>query len=162
VALIEILITGGTIAKSYDEISGELIFDEEHLKKMILQSRVNFKPKITKLFLKDSLDMDEDDRQMIYEAVNSSSSKKIIILHGTDTMVQTASKLSTITGKRIILTGAMIPYAFKNSDALFNLGSAFGAIGTNESGVFILMNGTTFKWDEVKKDKKLGEFVKKI
>ena len=160
--MIEILITGGTIAKRYDEINGELIFDEEHLKKMLLQSRLNFKLKITKLFLKDSLDMDEDDRQMIYEAVNSSKSKKIIILHGTDTMVQTAFKLSTIAGKRIILTGAMIPYAFKNSDALFNLGTAFGAVWGSENGVFVAMNGTLFRWDEVQKDKKLGEFVKKI
>ncbi len=160
--MIEIVQTGGTIAKRYDEISGELLFDEDNLKKMLSQSRVNSPLKISKLFLKDSLELDENDRQMIFDAVNSSKIKKIIILHGTDTMVETAYKLSTISDKRVVLTGAMIPYAFKNSDALFNLGTAFGAVEKDENGVFIAMNGRVFRWDEVKKDKKLGEFVKNI
>jgi L-asparaginase len=156
--MIEIFTTGGTIAKVYDELSGDLIFDEFNLTKMLKRSRSGVKT-ITPLFLKDSLDMDDIDREIIYQSVENSKYKKIIITHGTDTMVQSAKKLSTIKSKTIVLTGAMIPFSFKNSDALFNLGSAFSVVDILENGVYICMNGKCFKWDEVKKDTKVGKFI---
>jgi len=156
--MIEIFTTGGTIAKVYDELSGDLIFDEFNLTKMLKRSRSGVKT-ITPLFLKDSLDMDDIDREIIYQSVENSKYKKIIITHGTDTMVQSAKKLSTIKNKTIVFTGAMIPFSFKNSDALFNLGSAFSVVDILENGVYICMNGKCFKWDEVKKDTKVGKFI---
>jgi len=158
--LITILVTGGTISKSYDEISGELIFDEDSIKKMLSQSRVDG-IEIEYLFFKDSLDLSDSDRELIVKKVLHLKSDKIIITHGTDTMSKSAKKLSSIKNKTIILTGAMIPFAFKNSDALFNLGTAFGGISTLKEGVYIAMNGTIFSWDSVKKDKKMGRFVTK-
>ncbi len=157
--MIEAIITGGTIAKRYDEISGELLFDEEHLQKMLSQARVTQDLKITTLFLKDSLDMDAEDRAQIAQAIKQSSAPKILVLHGTDTMVQSAQAVHQNADKRIVFTGAMIPFAFKNSDALFNLGTAFGAFTSDEAGVFIAMNGKLFAWDQVQKDQKLGRFV---
>ena len=158
--MITILVTGGTISKSYDEISGELIFDEDSIKKMLSQSRVDG-IEIEYLFFKDSLDLNDSDRELILKKVLQLQSDKIIITHGTDTMSKSAEKLSSIKNKTIILTGAMIPFAFKNSDALFNLGTAFGGISTLKQGVYIAMNGTIFSWDSVKKDKKMGRFVTK-
>jgi len=159
VVMIQLFTTGGTIAKMYDELSGNLIFDENHLEMMLDQSRCSVDLAIKPLFLKDSLDMNDSDRDIIFKAVTNSKHKKIIITHGTDTMVQTAELLSTINDKTIVLVGAMIPFAFKNSDALFNLGTAFGVVGSVGNGVFIAMNGKFFRWDEVTKDTKLGKFV---
>ena len=157
---VQIFITGGTIAKSYDAIGGDFIFDTEHLISMLDQARCTATVDIETLMLKDSLDMDDVDREIIYQSVESSQASKILITHGTDTMVETAQKLSTIQNKTIVLTGAMVPYAFKNSDALFNLGSAFGALGCLDEGVYLVMNGQIFLWNDVQKDKSAGEFIK--
>jgi L-asparaginase len=157
--MVEIFTTGGTIAKRYELHSGELIFDDKHIYKILKDSRVTTKVKVVPLFLKDSLDMDDIDREIIYQSVENSQCDKIIITHGTDTMVESAKKLSSIKNKTIVFTGAMIPFAFKNSDALFNFGSAFSVLDILEDGVYICMNGKCFKWDEVKKDKKRGKFV---
>jgi len=158
---IKVLTTGGTIAKKYDEISGELHFDEGHFEKIVKQGRCEATLNIQTLMMKDSLQMNDEDREVIYHAVNASKEKTIMITHGTDTMVQTAQKLSTIKGKTIVLIGAMIPYAFKNSDALFNVGCALGAVSVLGEGVFVVMNGKVFKWDDVVKDKTKGIFVAK-
>ncbi len=156
---IQVLITGGTIAKRYDEISGNLVFDSDHISKIFKQARCSVPVSIETLMLKDSLDMDDVDREIIYQSVQSCEPSKIIITHGTDTMVETAQKLSTIKDKKIILTGAMIPYAFKNSDTLFNIGTAFGAISCLDNGVYLAMNGEIFIWDKVQKDKSSGVFI---
>jgi len=156
---IRVLMTGGTIAKRYDEISGALLFDEGHLEKMLKQGRCEANLHLERLMMKDSLEMSDTDRQRIYEAVVGAKEKAIMITHGTDTMVQTAQKLSTIKGKSIVLVGAMIPYAFKNSDALFNVGSALGALSALGEGVFVVMNGKVFAWDGVQKDRARGVFV---
>ena len=156
---IKVLITGGTIAKRYDEISGELLFDAEHFEKMLKQGRCEANLNIETIMMKDSLEIDDWDRESIYNTVVSAKDKAIMIIHGTDTMVQTAVKLATIKGKTIVLVGAMIPYAFKNSDALFNIGCALGAVSVLGEGVFVVMNGKVFKWDEVVKDKVAGVFV---
>jgi L-asparaginase len=155
---IELITTGGTIAKRYDEITGELVFDKEHIQKLLTQSRSTVDLNILPLMLKDSLDMDENDREILLKAAKKSSSKKILITHGTDTMTESAKKLSLITDKTIVLTGAMIPFAFKNSDALFNLGFALSSVQTLSHGVYICINGKIFTHDNVKKDRKRGIF----
>ena len=159
--MVEILITGGTIAKTYDAISGELVFDKDHLSKMISQARITKQLSSKLLFLKDSLDMDENDREIIKEAVLASKSKHIVVLHGTDTMVESARYIGEIGEKRVVFTGAMIPYALKNSDALFNFGFALGVVEGLDSGVYIAMNGRVFKRDSVQKDREEGVFIER-
>lgn len=157
---IRLFSTGGTIAKRYDEISGELVFDDGHIQKMLKQGRCTAPIKITPLMLKDSLEINDEDRTTIFEACQDNLDSHILITHGTDTMVETAQKLSTIKNKTIVLTGAMIPYAFKNSDALFNLSFSIATASIVESGVYICMNGQLFSWDDVQKNKKEGLFEK--
>ncbi len=158
--MIKLISTGGTIAKRYDELSGELVFDKEHIEKMLAQGRCNAHIKIKPLMLKDSLDLTETEREIIFKACLDASESKIIITHGTDTMVESAKKLSTISNKTIILTGAMIPYAFKNSDSLFNLSFALASAQMQSSGVYICMNGQIFSWDNVVKNRAKGVFEK--
>lgn len=155
---IQVFITGGTIAKRYDEIGGTLVFDADHLTKLLEEGRCRADIAIETLMLKDSLEMDDVDREIIYQSCLTTEAEKIIITHGTDTMIETATKLADIEGKTIVLTGAMIPYAFKNSDAPFNVGTAFGAITTLDEGVFLAMNGQLFIYNGVYKDKERGEF----
>ncbi len=155
---IQIFATGGTIAKKYDEISGKLVFDDELPQKILKQARSTEKFDIQTLMLKDSLEMDEIDREIILQSVNSTNLNKIVILHGTDTMIETARKLSKIKGKTVVLTGAMIPFSFKNSDALFNVGLAIGALSGLSKGVYIAMNSRLFTYDNVKKDKNRAVF----
>ncbi len=157
--MIKVLTTGGTIAKKYNEITGELAFDTGHLEKMLGQGRCEADLHITPLMMKDSLEMTTEDRDTIFHAVVQSQEKYIMITHGTDTMVETAQKLSSIKDKTIVLVGAMIPYAFKKSDALFNIGCALGAVQSLESGVYVVMNGKVFAWDRVRKDRVRGVFV---
>ncbi len=156
---IRLFSTGGTIAKRYDEISGELVFDGEHVQKMLKQGRCTQTINISPLMLKDSLEMDNQDRDAIFEACDGLDSH-ILITHGTDTIVESAKKLSSIADKTIVLTGAMIPYAFKNSDAMFNLAFAISATSMLPHGVYICMNGQIFSWDNVVKNKKEGHFEK--
>ncbi len=153
---IKILTTGGTIAKTYNEISGKLIFDEKYLSKMLFQSRIFVEREV--LMFKDSLELDEKDRKIILKAVEKSLEDKIIIMHGTDTMVESAKVLSKIKNKTVVFMGAMIPYAFKDSDALFNLGFAMQTVQLLPHGIYICMNGIAFEWDEVKKNKEQGIF----
>ena len=155
---IQIFITGGTIAKRYDEISGELVFDADHLTKLLQEARCTADINIETLMLKDSLEMDDVDREIIYQSCLSTKADKIIITHGTDTMIETATKLSDIPDKTIILTGAMIPYAFRGSDAMFNVGTALGAVSAMANGVYLAMNGHVFIYNNVYKDKERGEF----
>jgi len=157
---IRLFSTGGTIAKRYDEINGELVFDDGHIQKMLKQGRYTVPIEVTPLMLKDSLDMDDEDRTTIFQACQNTLDSYILITHGTDTMVESAKRLSTIKNKTIILTGAMIPYAFKNSDALFNLAFAISSTAMLDSGVYICMNGQIFRWDDVTKNKKKGVFEK--
>ncbi len=156
---IRLFSTGGTIAKMYDELSGELVFDKEHIEKMLLQGRCKADIKISPLMLKDSLDMNDNDRNTISKEIKNCNENKIIITHGTDTMVQSAKSISKIENKTIVFTGAMIPYAFKNSDALFNIAAAISAVDTLKHGVYICMNGRIFLANSVVKDKKLGLFL---
>ncbi len=156
---IKIFITGGTFDKEYNELTGVFFFKDSHLSEMLRRGRNRVDVDLRTLMLVDSLDMTSSDRANILENCKKCMESKIIITHGTDTIVETASVLGkAIKDKTIVLTGAMVPYAFGSSDGLFNFGSALAFVQTLPVGVYIAMNGRVFKWDNVKKNKKLGEF----
>jgi len=159
---LQIITTGGTIAKRYDEIAGTLTFDPDHLEKILEQGRCLSVTDVVHLMLKDSLEMTVADRELIARQAYASIYDRIVITHGTDTMVETAGTIQkTVTEKTVVLTGAMIPFAFKNSDALFNVGTAIAAAQALKKGIYIVMNGTLFSPDEAFKLKEKGIFVKK-
>ena len=156
---IQIFITGGTFDKEYNEITGKLYFKDTHLKEMLSMGRSQLDVKITTLMMIDSIDMTNDDRDNILEACKNCLLDKIIITHGTDTMVDTAKFLEKGNlDKTIVFTGAMIPIDFGSSDGLFNLGSAMGFVQSLESGIYIAMNGRCFNYDKVRKNTKTGIF----
>lgn len=156
---IRIFITGGTFDKEYDEISGQLFFNETHLPEMLRLGRCRVDVDIRTLMMIDSLQMNETDRQLIADHCLRAEADRIVITHGTDTMVETAKLLaSQIKNKTIVLTGAMIPYKFGSSDGLFNLGSALAFVQTLPHGVYIAMNGRWFNWNNVWKNRKTGIF----
>ncbi|MFC1786046.1 asparaginase domain-containing protein [Candidatus Neomarinimicrobiota bacterium] len=156
---IRIIVTGGTFDKEYNEINGELYFKNTHVQNMLELGRSRLDLNIRTLMMIDSCDMDEEDRNIIVKNCEKASEEKIIITHGTDTMVETAKLLAkTNKDKTIILTGAMVPYTFGSSDGLFNMGSAIAFAQTLPAGVYIVMNGQFFNWDNVRKNKKIGEF----
>ena len=158
----KILITGGTIDKQYNPLNGALIFNESAVMDMLLQSRNTVETDVQTLMLKDSLEMNDDDRQVISQACYSSNDPQIIITHGTDTMVETAHEIAADlpSDKTVVLLGAMVPYQFKQSDALFNLGCAMSAVQILPAGVYITMNGQVFDYREVQKNRAIGQFVK--
>ena len=156
---IKLLITGGTIDKQYDELNGKLIFTQSGIGDMLTQGRTRLELSLETVMLKDSLDLDDNDRQKILASCLACDESRIVITHGTDTMVETSQVLAAgIKDKTIVLLGAMVPYQFKNSDALFNLGCAIAAVQTLGNGVYITMNGKVFNYDEVVKNKEAGEF----
>ncbi len=156
---IRVLITGGTIDKEYNPVTGELTFAKSHLTNMLNQVRCRVKVVLEEIMLKDSLQMRSEDREEILKKCIDCQERTIIITHGTDTMVETAGVLGkNLKGKRVVLVGALIPYAFGASDALFNLGCAFAAVQALREGVYITMNGKIFSWDHVKKNRESGEF----
>jgi L-asparaginase len=158
---IRILITGGTIDKEYDPLTGELSFPKSHLSKMLNQVRCKAKYVLEEVMLIDSLQMRSEDREEILKKCIDCLENRIIITHGTDTMVETARVLGkNVKGKTVVLVGAMIPYALGISDALFNLGCAFSAVQALQQGVYITMNGKIFTWDNVRKNKESGQFEK--
>lgn len=157
--MIKILITGGTLDKEYNPLNGKLVFVNTHVEEMLKQADIKTDVVFEEVMLLDSLDITEPQRQEILQSCKDSKENKIIITHGTDTMVETAKLLGeNIKDKTIVLTGSMVPYRFKDSDVLFNLGSAFAAVQTLPQGVFIAMQGKIFTWDNVKKDRTIGEF----
>ena len=159
--MIQVFVTGGTFDKDYNYITGELFFRDTHLPEMLERGRCNLDIDFKTLMMIDSLEMREEDRQIIAHNCRRSSAKKILITHGTDRMVETAKYLarSEIEGKTIALTGAMIPYAFgTSSDGFFNLGSALAFVQSLPPGIYIVMNGRYFNWDNVRKNRKTGNF----
>ena len=156
---IKIFLTGGTFDKEYNGLDGSLFFKDTHLHEMLILGRNRVPVDTRTLMMIDSLDMTEADRETIAQNVIKTDADKIIITHGTDTMVETAQVLAgKVKGKTIVLVGAMIPYKFGSSDGLFNLGAALAFVQTLPAGVYIAMNGRYFKWDNVRKNKKVGEF----
>lgn len=156
---IKIFITGGTFDKEYNMITGKLYFKDTHLKEMLELGRSNLDLDIRTLMMEDSLSLTDEDRHIIVHNCKKTPENRILITHGTDTMVDTARQLaSEVKDKTIVLTGAMIPYTFGSSDGLFNLGSALAYIQSMPPGVYIAMNGRCFNWDNVRKNRKTGFF----
>ena len=156
---IKIFSTGGTFDKEFNEITGELFFKKTQLYELLDMGRSKLDIKIETLMMVDSLKMSDTERQYIVDKCKKEKTHKIIITHGTDTMVKTAELLATqIKDKTIILTGAMIPIKFGSSDGLFNLGSAMSFVQVLEPGIYITMNGRYFNWDNVRKNKVQGIF----
>jgi L-asparaginase len=156
---IRIFITGGTFDKEYNELNGQLYFKDTHINELLKLGRCRVDVDIRTLMMVDSLEMTDDDRQLIARQCQNSDEDKIIITHGTDTMAETAAVLAReITGKTVVLTGAMIPYKFGSSDGLFNLGSAMAFVQALPKGVYVAMNGRYFTWDNVRKNKQTGGF----
>jgi L-asparaginase len=170
--MIRIFITGGTFDKTYDEIRGRLAFADTHLPEMLRLGRSRVEVTIRTLMMVDSLDMTADDREVIVRSCAQCEESRIVVTHGTDTMVETARALAAFATasapkaasgqasapKTIVLTGAMIPYAFGSSDGLFNLGSALSFAQVLPPGVYIAMNGQHFEWDKVRKNTDTGVF----
>lgn len=156
---IKLLITGGTFDKDYDELTGKLYFRDTHIHEMLKLGRCRLQTRVRTVMMVDSLEMTDSDRKIIEEICRKSEEEQIVITHGTDTMEETARVLGAASlPKTIVLTGAMIPYAFGSSDGLFNLGSALSFVQVLPHGVYVAMNGTYFPWNDVRKNRGLGVF----
>ena len=156
---LRIIASGGTFDKHYDPIAGQLGFDASHLPAVIARSRITQAHTLEVLPLLDSLEMQDADRQRLLASCRQSPETAIVIVHGTDTMRESAAVLGIAAlDKTVILTGAMIPYEIAGSDALFNLGFAVGVAQTLPSGVYVAMNGQVFGWDKVSKNRSAGIF----
>ena len=158
--MIRIFVTGGTFDKTYDEIRGALSFADTHLPEMLRLGRSRVDVSVRTLMMIDSLEMTDTDRELIVRNCQHCEESRIVVTHGTDTMVETARALASaaLDGRTIVLTGAMVPYAFGSSDGLFNLGSALSFVQVLPPGVYIAMNGRHFAWDKVRKNKEAGIF----
>jgi len=155
--------TGGTIDKDYPKTKRGYAFEigESAVRRILQKVNPNFDFEIISILKKDSLDITEEDRKRIHETCQKAQSNKIVITHGTDTMIETAKKLSRIKNKVIVLTGAMRPEKFSDSDAAFNVGTAVGAINILNDGVYIAMNGRIYPWNKVERNSETGQFVEK-
>lgn len=161
--MVQIFITGGTFDKEYNYLTGELYFKDTHLSAMLDRGRCTLEVDIKTLMMVDSMDMTEADRNIIAYNCRKTPFKHVLITHGTDRMVETARYLSENLedekGKTIVLTGAMVPYAFgTSSDGFFNIGSALAFCQALPPGVYVVMNGQAFPWDNVRKNRKTGNF----
>jgi L-asparaginase len=156
---IRIFITGGTFDKEYNELTGKLYFNDTHMNKLLDMGRCHVPVEVRTLMMVDSLEMTDEDRQLILHQCNQCEEDKIVLTHGTDTMSQTALLLGEqIKNKTIIITGAMIPITFGSSDGLFNLGGAIAFAQALPYGVYVAMNGRYFNYNNVKKNKQTGMF----
>ena len=158
--MIQIFITGGTFDKEYNYITGELTFIKTHVNEMLKRGRCGVDVEVRTLMMKDSLHLTSEDRAFIQTACQNCNHDRIVLTHGTDTLVETAKSLAkSQIPKSIVLTGAMIPYTFgTSSDGFFNLGSALAFVQMLPVGVFVVMNGRCFKWDNVQKNYTTGFF----
>ncbi|MEX2528372.1 MAG: asparaginase domain-containing protein [Gemmatimonadota bacterium] len=156
---IRLFVTGGTFDKEYDEIHGRLYFQDTHLPEMLQMGRCRLDVQVRTLMMVDSLEMGDADRELIAAQCRDVPEERIVITHGTDTMVKTAQVLAReVPDKTMVLTGAMIPIAFGSSDGLFNLGSALTAAQLLPPGAWVAMNGRIFPWDNVRKNRDTGVF----
>ena len=156
---VRVIVTGGTFDKEYDEIRGRLFFKDTHLHEMLRLARCRLEVEVEALMMMDSLDMKDADRERVVASCRSSAEDRVVVTHGTDTMAETAAALTRAgLGKTVVLTGAMIPYAFGSSDGLFNLGSALSFAQVLPAGVYVAMNGRVFPGDRVRKNRETGVF----
>jgi len=155
-----ILNTGGTFNKKYNSLSGEIevAYDNEFIKTILESTEAPFD--LAGVMYKDSLDMTIEDRKILSHIILESTDDVFVIVHGTDTINETAEFLANMFDDRaIVLVGALRPFEIDNIEASFNLGMAMGfAQGVDEYGVYICMNGYTESWDKIKKNKKFGKF----
>ena len=156
---IVVLTTGGTIDKVYFDTLSQYRVGEAVVVNILHAARVTYPYRVVELLRKDSLDITAAEREQLREQVQLLDSARIVITHGTDTMTETAQVLSTVANKTIVLTGALTPARFSESDAAFNLGMAFATAQTASFGVYIAMNGCVFRGNEVRKDRELARFV---
>jgi L-asparaginase len=159
--MIQVFVTGGTFDKEYNYLTGELYFRDSHINEMFERGRSEVPLDVRTLMMVDSLEMRDEDRAIIVYNCRRTPQNRIILTHGTDRIVETAKLLaeSNIEGKTIILTGAMIPYAFgMSSDGFFNLGSALAFAQVLPAGVYVVMNGRYFEWNKVVKNRQTGTF----
>jgi L-asparaginase len=158
--MIRLFVTGGTFDKEYNELTGQLFFRDTHVPEMLTRGRSLVPVELEPVMMIDSLEMTDQDRARIADRCRSAPERAIVITHGTDTMVETARMLASahLDGKTIVLTGAMIPYAFGSSDGLFNLGSALSFAQVLPPDVYVAMNGRYFRWDGVRKNRGTGYF----
>jgi len=157
---IRIFITGGTFDKEYNELNGQLFFKDTHMHDLLELGRCRLDVEIRTLMMIDSLEMTDEDRDLIVHQCNNCEEDRIVITHGTDTMADTARIIAekVTASKTIVLTGAMIPIKFGSSDGLFNLGGALAFVQTLPPGIYVAMNGRYFNWDNVRKNKQTGVF----
>jgi L-asparaginase len=155
---IKIFSVGGTIDKVYFDALSQYQVGFPSVRNILDGLPIAFDYEIESLLRKDSLDMDEADRRLVREHVIAETCTKVIITHGTDTMIETGKQLSGINSKCIVLTGAMEPANFKSSDAVFNVGVAVGAVSSLSDGVYIAMNGRIFDPFKCRKNRERGLF----
>jgi len=156
---VRVFVTGGTFDKEYDELHGRLYFKDTHLPEMLKLARSRLEVRVQTLMMIDSLDMKDADRREVVESCRTCPEERIVVTHGTDTMAETARAiLGAGLPKTVVLTGAMIPYAFGSSDGLFNLGSALSFAQVLPHGVWVAMNGRVFQGGRVRKNRETGVF----
>jgi L-asparaginase len=156
---IRILVTGGTFDKEYDELTGQLYFKQTHIREMLERGRCRLDVAVEVLMMRDSLELTAEHRASILAAARDCAESSVVITHGTDTMVETARVIAAAgLAKTVVLTGAMIPWAFGSSDGLFNLGSALSFAQALPHGVWVAMNGRVLPWDNARKDRSTGTF----
>jgi L-asparaginase len=157
---VRILVTGGTFDKEYDELRGRLYFKHTHVPEMLERGRCRLDVVVETVMMLDSLELDAAGRAEVVRRCRESAEHAVVVTHGTDTMADTAVALGTaaLDTKTIVLTGAMVPYAFGSSDGLFNLGSALSFVQILPPGVYVAMNGQHFRWDRVRKNIVTGVF----
>ena len=157
---IAVVTTGGTIDKLYFDSLSEYQVGESVVRKLLAIANVKYPFEVIEALRKDSLELTDADRDELYRQVSGLTTSRVVITHGTDTMTATAARLASIQGKTIVLTGALTPARFSETDAPFNLGMAFAVAQTGGAGVFIVMNGEVFRAGAVKKDREAGRFVR--
>jgi L-asparaginase len=155
---IKFLTTGGTIDKVYFDARSEFEVGPPQVLEVLQDANVSFEYDVESILRKDSLDMTEGDRRLIRERVEAESCPRIVITHGTDTMIQTAQSLVGVAGKTVVLTGSMQPARFRVTDAAFNIGSAIAAVQSLPPGVHVVMNGRVFDPQKARKNLEKNRF----
>jgi len=157
-----VVTTGGTIDKLYFDSLSEYRVGESMVRKLLATANVNYPFEVIEALRKDSLEMTTEDRDALYQCIAGLNSPRVVVTHGTDTMTNTAERLLAVQGKTIVLTGALTPARFTESDAPFNLGMAFATAQAAPPGVYIVMNGEVFPAGKVQKDRVAGRFVRTV
>ncbi len=155
---IEIITTGGTIDKIYFDAKSSYEIGEPQIGTVLAEANLTIDYQVRSLLRKDSLDMTAEDRLLIRQAVENSPASRIVITHGTDTMIDTALSLAGVAGKTVVLTGAMQPARFRYTDAIYNVASALTAVQLLPEGIWVAMNGQIFDPAKARKNREQNRF----